>query len=182
VKPAESKLGERPYEREERDAVHVAIIPALATERLKPGQRVAFTTNTGPQAARSKNAMGVVDPFLYDDVQEGEYFWMVLNPGSITSLRHDWEHPLIGPREAARTPRLSTSSEKWIQEYAAEIGLNYHDLIAAAQRYLSDGEYLDRGGLLDGVYLRDEFWEHFGVVTGTVVPFDDRHNFFTCSC
>ncbi len=177
------KLGRQPVEGERRDAVHVPIIQAVAAEKLKPGQPVSFLNNTGDMAGSTRNAIGIVDPFLMNDVLQGERFWMVLNPGSITSLRHDWEHPLITPQDAAEErPRLATASEVWLQNYAAELGLGYSELIRGAQEFLQTGDFLNRGSLLEGVYLAEAFWDHFQHVTGSKVPLDRQVSFFRCSC
>lgn len=64
-----------------RDAVHVAVIPMLALRVMQPGEHL---TN------------GVVDPFLKNPVLPGQWYYLCLFPGTVTSLRHVWTHPAYG--------------------------------------------------------------------------------------
>jgi hypothetical protein len=74
-----------------RDAVHVAIAPVVAAETLSPGQHVGLTGDG--RAGTSAAPIGIVDPFLTEDVREGQRFWLCLYPNTVTSLRHVWTHP-----------------------------------------------------------------------------------------
>ncbi|RJQ30324.1 hypothetical protein C4565_00640 [Candidatus Parcubacteria bacterium] len=73
-----------------RDAVHMAIAPITAVRRLKPGEHV--DANGFPERYGAK-PVGIVDPFLREDVLEGQVFLIMLYPLSVTSLRHEWTHP-----------------------------------------------------------------------------------------
>ncbi len=61
-----------------RDAVHVAVIPMTAVRRMMPGEKMIN---------------GVVDPFLSEPVQVGQRFWLFIYPGTVTGIRHAWQHP-----------------------------------------------------------------------------------------
>ncbi len=74
-----------------RDAIHLAVEPVIAGELLHPGQKVF--ASKGIAIIATKYALGIVDPFLKQDVLPGQRFWLVVNPGQITSLRHVWTHP-----------------------------------------------------------------------------------------
>lgn len=78
--------------KEKRDAIHLAVIPVKASERLLPGDHI---TVVGEVAYPSliNQGVGIVDPFLTTAVAEGETFWCVIYPRKITSLRHVWSHP-----------------------------------------------------------------------------------------
>jgi hypothetical protein len=83
-----------------RDAIHVAIAPAIAGCDLWPGQPVVmFDQNslgawmTDLASRPELKPIGVVDPFLNGFVAKGQRFWLFLYPGTVTSLRHYWTHP-----------------------------------------------------------------------------------------
>jgi hypothetical protein len=91
-------IGQLIDETAKRDAIHVAIAPVIAAQRLEPGQRVGLVkkgnselVGFGPGIA----SVGIVDPFLPHAVEEGQHCWLFLFPGSVTSLRHEWTHPLF---------------------------------------------------------------------------------------
>lgn len=75
-----------------RDAIHLAVEPVLAGEQLHPGEHIivregmAFGTDIG-------RGLGIVDPFLKQDVLTGQPFWFVMYPRQVHSLRHVWTHP-----------------------------------------------------------------------------------------
>ncbi len=93
------------YHDDYRDAVHVAVIPAVAGEHLDPGMRV------GPgrdgmyvECVNGVDLVGLVDPFLPNAVKRSERFWLFLYPGTVTSLRHHWQHPAFTATTAGDEP------------------------------------------------------------------------------
>jgi hypothetical protein len=81
-----------------RDAVHVAVISAVAKSKFTPGQHVGILgslPNGDAAAIVSDTPIGIVDPYLEVTVKPGERFWLYLYPRSITGLRHNWTHPAI---------------------------------------------------------------------------------------
>jgi hypothetical protein len=85
-----------------RDAVHVAVAPVTAAGRLAPGQHVGFVrAGDTEMVGAGENPVGIVDPFLRQDVQPGQRFWLFLYPNTVTSLRHVWTHPAFTPRAPA---------------------------------------------------------------------------------
>jgi len=91
---------------QERDAIHIAVYPAVAGEQLGPGQHVGLEDGG---AVLCDNTIGVVDPYLRTYVRRGERFWLFLYPYTITSLRHDWDHPAI--------PKMTSQVDKAILQY-----------------------------------------------------------------
>lgn len=77
-----------------RDAMYVAIIKARAGVTLEAGDFV-YIQDGEAWLTNRPNALGIVDPFLEKRVERGEYFLVVLMPGSVTNLRHQWSHPLL---------------------------------------------------------------------------------------
>jgi hypothetical protein len=93
-------IGELCHDNARRDAIHFAVAPVVAAERVRPGQHVSLTLDKY-QHATSLNPtqrVGVVDPFLREDVEQGQRFWLMLYPNTVTSLRHVWSHPAFAPK------------------------------------------------------------------------------------
>lgn len=175
---------------EHRDAIHLAVEPAVASGTVFPGQHVGRLVD-GRYSPQATKLVGIVDPFLKDTVYPGERFWLIVYPRQITSLRHVWEHPdfptSLGTVEpAAQSPaRPATTvaeSHAALEAVAVDAGLDYAALIEGANRFLDQGRYLIEGGRWDGFRIPDDFWWHFERVTGRRVPEGERGNFFSCSC
>lgn len=161
-----------------RDAIHIAVAPVVATQKLSPGQPIGFVTEGDTEnVATSDRPVGIVDPFLSKMVFEGQRFWMFLYPNTITSLRHDWTHPAFEPAK-----QMKGASEVWLRQFADVAGITYDELLYGANDYLKHGEYLVQGGRWEGFSTPPEFWDHYEIVTGNSVPADDRGGFFSCSC
>lgn len=167
-----------------RDAIHLAVEPVVAVEKLFPGQHVGFVDGgVGTKGA----PIGIVDPFITGFVAPGQHFWLVVYPRTITSLRHVWEHPAFTAAEDQ--PKASeNTSEQWIRDWAAGIPLAYDTVMEGAREWVASqrsggwGEYLNFGGLLEGESVPDAFWPHYEAVTGETVDENHRGSFFTCSC
>lgn len=178
---------------EKRDAIHLAVIPAQAAHALRPGDHVLLDGN---QAYLSERSIGIVDPFLTAPIKKGEYFWLVIYPRVITSLRHVWTHPSIqdeaGYLQLLPSEPLTEAqkSEAWIRNYCAtSLPISYDVLMRGADEWVQStakegswGEYLVLGGLLEGEYVSDEFWPHYDNVRGVTTKERQRRSFFSCSC
>ena len=91
------KLGKLALADAERDAVHVAIVPAIANCNLTPGERVGIFHRDGNLIADTNyDYVGVVDPFLLHKVFAGQTFYVCLFPNTVTDMRHHWTHPAFG--------------------------------------------------------------------------------------
>ncbi len=163
----------------QRDAIHVAIMPAVASQELHPGMRVGLLHKNWARFCSGRGAVGIVDPFLTKPVQPTEQFWLFLFPGTITSLRHDWSHKMVD--DAARANPQHPSAV-WMRDYADGLDLTYEELLDGARAWIRSGQYLLGGSNLEGERVPPEFWDHYEAVTGTEVPERSRESFFTCSC
>ncbi len=181
-----TKLGALVDEGQIRDAVHIAVAPVLAGERLTAGEHVGFIDVATQQVATSAaEYIGIVDPFLRVKVAAGQRFWLFLYPNTITSLRHDWTHPAF-PAVAGNS---IDPAEVWLRSFAAEHGFTYEDVISAGRSWLADGDYFVQDGgetARDAMYdalTRERFWANFAAVTGMAVSDEQREGtVFSCSC
>ena len=170
---------------QKRDAIHLAVLPMVAGQRLHAGQDIGIKNDVAMTTAKEK--LGIVDPFLKEPVQKGERFWMVLYPRMVTSLRHVWSHPAFADEAGVSAPSVAVSSalslaKETIERIAEVAEISYDEIISAADDYLSHGEYLCQGGKWEGFYLSGEFWPAYEIVSGRTVKEDDRGSFFSCSC
>lgn len=177
----EPNLGHEPPRNQQRDAVHVAVLPLVAGEPLGRGQPVGIKDGLAFASATPK--VGIVDPFLaggggYDGdvaVYEGCRFWLLLYPRTITSLRHEWSHPAFPLPEGD-----AQASEAWLRKHAEMYSIEYEELMAGA--ISGNGACF---GDDDGPSWasRAEFWHHVGVVVGRhFSPAHIENTSFHCSC
>ncbi len=108
-------LGELCGEDARRDAVHVAVVPLVASQALDPGDH--FWLDEHGQAKKSTGqrgrlTIGVADPYYDGVILKGERFWGLLYPNTITELRHVWSHPAFQakPPLASPVPSLTEDS------------------------------------------------------------------------
>lgn len=169
-------LGQFPDGERERDAIHIAVIPVRAAEPLGAGHHVGVTDG---KASRSPPLIGVVDPFLTPGlVEAGEWFWLLLYPGTITSLRHEWIHPAfpLGVRMPAGD---TAASQLWLKAFAADHEISYWDLIDGAV----SGDGATFGTDHETGVQSAEFWQHIAVVTGKTFSAGHIDNtYFGCAC
>lgn len=165
-----------------RDAVHVAVVPAVAKTQLYPGTRV------DRDGGRDGPFVGIVDPFLPIPVHPGAQFWILLFPRTITSLRHVWSHPefddIVDESGAADlTGSTRAASEEWLRQFADERGIGYEELLA---RLTDRDEWGRRELCFWGDAARGdvpaELYDHLRDVTGVYVPANERTSYFTCTC
>ena len=176
-----------------RDAVHVAVISAVAGQKFEPGQAVGFVSTDGHgehTAVIGVTPLGIVDPFIQSAVKKGQRFWLYLYPRTITGLRHQWTHPAFADDAGTLyvPPGSKLASEQWLKDYADEIDTGYNMLMDAADRWVRTGDYFygaDQGGYhgqFEGVRTHPDFWNHYERVRGVKIDDDKRESFFTCSC
>ncbi|RJQ30310.1 hypothetical protein C4565_00565 [Candidatus Parcubacteria bacterium] len=113
-----------------RDAIHVAVMAVEAGVRLAPGQEVGFVKNGDTTVVGySDDPIGNVDPFLENHVKKGQCFWMIIKPGTVTNLHHEWDHPGL-PKESGALPGsnlLKAEIELEVERRVAEKLLEEYD-------------------------------------------------------
>lgn len=179
------KLGELIDGEPGRDAIHIAIAPVTAAIGMRPGQRTGLLSD-GRASPYTTDIIGIVDPYLRDDVKEGQRFYLFLMPNTVTSLRHEWAHPAF----PAATPTADKGeSERWLREFAESVDLSYETVIKAGRDVVEIGmRYTQRGNdaaqdAMCSVNNRELFWKHWQVVTGvTVSDSTTEETVFSCSC
>ncbi len=180
---AELNLGKLIDEGQGRDAVHVAIAPVVANEKLYPGQDVGFVTSSQEVVGKNGTHIGIIDPFLKLPVQPGQRCWLWLYPNTITSLRHEWTHPAFEAVSVPDTSKTNERSKKWLEDFAADVGLSYEQLLQAGKDYIEKGRYhIFPYDTPDRCHEEtEEFWDNFERVTGIEVLLKDEKP-FSCAC
>ncbi|QDH83535.1 hypothetical protein [Achromobacter phage Motura] len=175
-----------------RDAIHLAVEAVVAAKDLKPGAHIGFNSK-GLASDRAQKKLGIVDPFLTAPVLKGQRFWLVVYPRAITSLRHVWSHPdfpeaeipMDSPKPVAEraTPEelQRIHSVDWIKRFAESVERPYEALMDGARGYLKYGAWMNGGAEFEGTF-KQEFWDHYEIVTGESVTNRNRGSFFNCSC
>lgn len=201
-------LGTIHTKHEKRDAIHLAVEPVEAGEKLRPGDHITVISGVAYECEREK-ALGIVDPFLSGHVKKGERFWFVMYPRMVHSLRHVWTHPAF--KDEPEAPELETkvvsagdgitvksvrfpvvsppsvqdAAKQWIKNHADEVGLSYDKLMEAADTWLEGNweYYVEYGGQsMQDTFDSEGFWPRYEIVTGKTIPEDLRQSFFSCSC
>lgn len=182
-------LGKTPPAGADRDATHVAVVPMVAQEKLKPGTHVG-AIGEGKASSFAEEKIGIVDPFLTAPVEYGERFYLCLYPRSVSGLRHVYTHPALDGVDKLK----ASESERWLRDFIAKSDCpGYNTVIAAAvgdheknngndgYNYTSnDGEYLHFNGSDAYGEIPPEFWDHVEIVTGKKIT--KRATYFSCSC
>lgn len=159
-----------------KDAIHIAVIPVYTNEVLSPSQYVKLAYQKDGKyyvsACSKKESVGVVDPWLPRKVKEGDRFNLCLNPYTITSLRHAWEHPLFKEGENSKTESIL-----YLENIADRLGMDYGDLFNS----IGSGRVCLGYETPDWLYNeRELILEHYNKIAGI----NDNGNdlYFSCAC
>lgn len=170
-----------------RDAIHLAVEPVVAAEKLFPGQHVGFVEGG---VGTSKLPVGIVDPFVAGFVAPGQRFWLVVYPRQITSLRHVWEHPsfpdAVAAIEEVPAEPSKEASVKWMTAWAVKhMSIDYYgDGVRSPEASYADAIYAGHNHNI-GPYeeardhIDDEWWGHWEAITGER---GSRDSYFSCGC
>lgn len=171
-----------------RDAIHLAVIPMVASCMMGPGTRCAVEDGTAHpcDSYDDSETVGIVDPFLSGSVSKGERFWLILLPRTIQSLRHVWSHPAFPDEPVMQAPSdvptNKAASETWLRAFCGTVECpSYETVIEHIDLYGAedDGYGLCLSGQASGD-IPPEFWDHVEIVLGRKMK--GRPTYFTCSC
>jgi hypothetical protein len=136
-----------------RDAIHIAVEPVEAGERLLPGSHITVVKGVAYNAdpEDEEPPLGIVDPFLTKPLRKGQRFWFLMYPRMVTSLRHVWAHPAFPDEEGTpavvppadhslaaqvdRAMEAKAASERWLRDYIANSdfsGWSYEEVLEVA--------------------------------------------------
>lgn len=175
---------------QDRDAIHVPIIPVTLVEEVEPGCRVVLEDGKARKPVRGEEFDGVIDPFLPRNGYEDETCWAFLIPGSIKSLRHDWVHSKLDRPtkeesekwlryfcERSHCPSFETVMKALKGEHLSE----YHcGAYGSYKAYEIDEDSFHFNGTDAHSPIPDEFWEHAENYLGIKLPYKPSQ--FSCMC
>lgn len=187
-------LGTPPAPGARRDAVHVAIIPAVVADKegVKPGTEVGLYREDDDWYATARSTgekIGVVDPFCRWPVAKGERVWVCLYPGSVVGLRHHYYHKTL---DAGNPECRKAVAWNYLQNVADRMGVSLGDLLGDLDEYLHRDP--ETRVVVSDVALEvwnsldiDEFWDAVGVVLDSpdaqaVKQNPQRRYPFRCAC
>jgi hypothetical protein len=183
------EIGKRLAPTQQRDAVHLAVCPVLATEHFLPGEHVGIKDGKAIKNRGQTELVGIIDPFIPHCIVGGEYVFVFLYPGSITSLRHEWTHPKIDVIPVPSPPVSidnKAASESWLRQYAKRVNcyLTPEDAYKTLMDDIRGRAITYRGSEMHSFgELEDseELKHHAQIVLGITINWGE-FEYFSCSC
>ena len=169
-----------------KDAIHIAILPVIVgLDYVHPGQAAKVSSFNKEadlfELGEIGKNIGIINPFMEKGrIMEGDRVYIFLYPNTVTSLRHDWEFEGLETIRKIGQPTLE-ASKLYIEMIAEDMDMDYQELMDATEDSIDYGNYYSVGSNEDA-RLPDEFWAHYELITGRIVPADKRYSFFSCSC
>lgn len=179
-------------ELENRDAVHIAVLPVTANRDMKPGDHVGISGDLYADT-RAEKKIGIVDPYLPRPVKRHDRFYLFLYPRTITSLAHHWVHPDVPNVETLveekTTSNMVANSERWLRDWCNDRSYDtpsYSTLISSAVNSLEyPDEYMTIMGEDANGSIPAEVIAHLKIVLGAyghTIPASWGPQYFSCSC
>jgi hypothetical protein len=173
------------------DAIHIAIAQVVAGEPLKAGDRVGWLEGKEGVVSKSDNPLGIIDPFLTQDVSKDCQCYLFLFPNTVTSLTHQWEHPAFN-----RNPERIKAARKWLDDngedkyedgdycYGATNADRFIDeFLEGKMNYYALGDDFSEKYNSNADGFRKKFWDNLEIVTGKMATKEQRQQeYFSCSC
>lgn len=189
-------LGGKPAQPAVRDALHIAVISMPAGDWLNPGEPVRIYSGTVVGCDRNdKDCIGVVDPYISYAAKD-DLVWVCLNPNTVTTVQHVWEHPAFDISALKPLPKpTKEESEAWLRDFCSKADCPDYDILIAAATdqkvepadedyypvaYKLTDEYLHFGGRDAHGRIPFEMWDHIENVTGEKCFLRPKR--FSCSC
>ncbi len=186
-KTKEAKLGELITEagaQNQRDAVHIAVVPVMAMQQLSPGDHVGVSPDGKAAHAAYSPHVGIVDPFLRGTVRPEQTFWLCLYQGQVTTLRHEWTHPAFPNVRHDDTASVKAARDR-MTTFASECEQTLEDFLENLKRAVEDEKTTGWGsvstGNNQGVEPYAGFWNDFQDLTGVKLDREPEIG-FSCSC
>lgn len=132
---SQTEVGKILAEDAERDAIHVAVLPAYASVHLRVGDSVDLDDYGKAEPVENGKGIGIVDPFLKSSVLKGQRFYIFLYPNSITSMKHTWTCPSIDNR-------CENEYVQTLKKYAEKFEMSVDDLVQHIVTFSQGGEPL----------------------------------------
>lgn len=72
---------------QQRDAIHIAVMPVTVAHAVHPGEFVGLVPGTQDRVALTNEPhIGIIDPFLRKSVPANARCWLFMLPNTITSV------------------------------------------------------------------------------------------------
>lgn len=189
-KTKEAKLGQlitEHGEQNQRDAIHIAVVPVIAGCDLLSGQHVSVSADGLTALHNHGDALtvGIVDPYFPpgEVIRKGQTFWLCLYQGSVHTLRHEWTHPAFPSVAAAPDTDLKAVSEVWLRAFAMRIkpyDTPENAYVSFIKEIVADEIYFHGTDTDHSVAHDPELLRHVLAVTGCRINPDDIE--MRCSC
>ncbi len=187
MKPVQETIGTILTEDYKRDAIHIAMFPAISAEILWRGDYVALENSREDLVFKvlpsDKRCIGMVDPFVNDRINPYQKFWVFLLPNTVTSLRHDWTHPAFVKEVRVDNVPTRGASELWLRSFLDNADAPGYDEVMRViedQDGSWDPDYLHFQNYDAHGEIPTEFWEHVENVLGYAPK--HKPSYFSCSC
>ena len=167
-----------------RDAIHIAVIPVRVYEDLFPGTPVKFVSPGAVEKTTVTDSVGIIDPFLPRKVKYGEKVYLFLKPNMVTDMRHEWRCPVID---------VNLEEHPVIAEYTNKMGMTYPRFMEVMGDYYDEAResaeekwFYPEDQFKDNTETYkdldwDKFWVAFEQATGNKV-LSNLDSPFYCSC